>query len=233
MPEILFPITTAPGARAGEGAGRLINCYAEKLAEGARSGYARRRVPGLRRLVDTDHNACRGVHFYNGNLFVAQDNRLTRIGFDGTDYVATDIGELPGSGRVTFARNNKAPVNDILCVTEDDTFVIKADAAPASLDEEDLPQAISVEFMDGYFIWAIRDGRFFVSAINDTTVSALDFGKAEGRPGGIYRAIAFGEMLYLCGPSSIEVWQNAGNATGSPFSRAAVIPRGMPDSSCH
>lgn len=227
MPEILFPITTSPGSRPGEGAGRLINCYAEKLAEGARNGFVRRRSPGLKRIAKTGHVGCRGVHYYNGNLFVAQKDRLTRINYTGTSFTVTDLGNLPGEGRVTFARNNKAPVNDILCVTEDDTFVITASGPPSSLSDGDLPQAISIDFMDGYFIWAIRDGRFFVSGINDTTVSALDFGKAESHPGGIYRAIAFGELLYLCGPNSIEAWQNAGNATGSPFSRAAVISRGI------
>lgn len=227
MPEILFPITTSPGSRPGEGAGRLINCYAEKLPEGARNGFVRRRSPGLRRIAQTGHVGCRGVHYYNGNLFVAQKDRLTRVNYTGAGFTVTDLGNLPGDDRVTFARNNKAPVNDILCVTEDDTFVITASGPPASLSDGDLPQAISIDFMDGYFIWAIRDGRFFVSGINDTTVSALDFGKAESHPGGIYRAIAFGELLYLCGPNSIEAWQNAGNATGSPFSRAAVIPRGI------
>jgi hypothetical protein len=67
--------------------------------------------------------------------------------------------------------------------------------APASLGDGDLPQALTIDFIDGYFVWAIRDGRVFFSGINDKTVSALDFGKAESHPGGIYRAVAFGEML--------------------------------------
>lgn len=227
MPDILFPITTAPGSRPGEGAGRLINCYAEKLADGARSSHSRRRSPGLARVAKTGFNGARGFHFHNGTLYVAQAERLVRISEVGGVYVSVDIGALPGDGRVTFARNNKAPLADILCTTEDDTFVITSGSAPASLGEGSLPQAQTVDFIDGYFVWAIRDGRVFFSAINDTTVSALDFGKAESHPGGIYRAVAFGELLYLCGPNAIEVWQNAGNATGSPFSRASVINRGI------
>lgn len=227
MADIVFPVSTAPGERPGEGAGRLVNCYAEKLQEGARGLYARKRAPGLLRVGKTTHVGCRGFHYYNGTLYVAQKDRLTRINWSGTAYVITDVGDLPGDGRVTFARNNKAPVADILCTTEDDTFIITSGSPPASLGDGDLPQALSIDFLDGYFIWAIRDGRFFVSGINDTTVSALDFGKAESHPGGIYRAVAFGELLYLCGPNAIEAWQNAGNATGSPFSRASVIPRGV------
>lgn len=227
MADITFPITTAPGARPGEGAGRLINAYAEKLADGARATHAGRRVPGLRRMVTSTFVGCRGMHYFNGDLYVALAEKLVRVNTIPGGYGVTTLGDLPGTERVTFARNNKAPVPDILCVTEDDVFVVHQASAPTSLGDGDLPQPLSVDFLDGYFVFAIRDGRFFVSGINDTTVDALDFGKAESHPGGIYRAVCFGELLYLCGPAAIEVWQNAGNATGSPFSRAAVIPRGI------
>ncbi|MDX3926740.1 MAG: hypothetical protein QHC90_13175 [Shinella sp.] len=228
MVEIAFPITTAPGNRPGEGAGRLVNCYAEQLQGGARATYARRRSPGLTAMAVTEHGGMRGMHYDgNGTLYIAQAERLLRVNVVLGEFAVTDIGELPGEGRVTFARNNKAPVPDILCVTENDVYVITPDAPPASLDDGDLPQPLTVCFLAGYFIFAIRDGRVFFSGINDVTISALDFGKAENRPGGILGAYPYGEMLILCGPSSIEVWQNAGNATGSPFSRAAVIPRGL------
>jgi hypothetical protein len=227
MADIIFPNSTSPGARPGEGAGRLINAYAEKLDDGARSPFARRRVPGLTSLASTGIIGCRGLHHYNGTLYVAQADRLVKVTMSGAFFIVTDLGALAGTGRVTFARNNKSPVPDILCTTENDTYVVHDASAPTSLGDGDLPQALTVDFMDGYFIWPIRDGRYFVSGVNDTTVSALDFGKAESHTGGLYRAVAFGELLYLPGPSAIEVWQNAGNATGSPFSRAAVIPRGI------
>lgn len=225
--DIIFPNSTSPGQRPGEGSGRLINCYASKLDDGARALFARRRAPGLRLMANTTHLIGRGAHYYNGNLYVAQKDRLVRVNLVSGAFVVTDLGELPGEGRVTFARNNKAPVPDILCVTEDDVYVVDQDAPPASLGEGDLPQPVTVAFLDGYFVFAIRDGRFFVSGINDTTVNALDFAKAESRPGGIYTAVPYGEQLLLCGPSSMEVWSNAGNATGSPFSRTSVIPKGV------
>lgn len=227
MIEITFPNSTSPGIRPSEGSGRLINCYASKLDDGARARFARRRVPGLRNMAATGHVVGRGQHFYNGDLYVAQKDRLSRVNLVSGAFVVTDLGNLPGEGRVTFARNNKAPVPDILCVTENDVYKVNQNAPPVSLGEGDLPQPLAVMFIDGYFVFPIRDGRYFVSGINDTTVSALDFGKAEGRPGGIFNAVPYGEQLLLCGPSSMEVWSNVGNATGSPFSRTTVIPKGL------
>ena len=163
----------------------------------------------------------------NGNLYVAQTDRLVRVNLVGGAFTVTDLGALPGSLPVTFARNNKAPVPDILCVTENDVYKVNQAAPPSSLGEADLPQPLAVLFIDGYFIFPIRDGRFFFSGINDTTVSALDFGKAESRPGGILNAVPYGEQLLLTGPSGMEVWSNAGNATGSPFSRTTTISKGL------
>lgn len=223
MPEIIFPITSAPGERPGEGAGRLINAYAEKLQDGARATFVRRRAPGLRAMAVSEHVGMRGMHYHNGILYIAQAERLSKVEIVLGAFVVTDIGALPGTKRVTFARNNKAPVPDILCVTENDVYVITPSAPPASLGDGDLPQPLTVCFLAGYFIFAIRDGRFFFSGINATTINALDFGKAESRTGGILNAVPYGEMLLVCGTTFFEFWQNAGNATGSPFSRASTF----------
>ncbi len=65
-------------------------------------------------------------------------------------------------------------------------------------------------FQDGYFIFSIADGRLQVSGINDTTISALDFTTAQARPGGLHRAVSFGQQLYAFGPASIEVYTEHG-----------------------
>ena len=60
------------------------------------------------------------------------------------------------------------------------------------------------------------------SAINDTAIDPLDFIKVNGNPGGLLRAMPFGE-LYLFGSNTIEPWQNTANPTGFPFTRVKVI----------
>lgn len=228
MTDILFPLSSSPGASPSETAGRLINAFSEKLGDSAKAPYVRRRAPGLRTLDDTGVIGARGFHYFNDeDLFVAQLDRLLKVNKVGPAYTFTDLGSLPGSGLVTIAHNNKAPVADIIAVTENGAFLLTSSGPPMSLADADLPQPNSVCFIDGYFMFTIRDGRMFASAINDTTVNALDFAKAESHPGGLLRGVAFGEQYLVFGPSGGEVWQNTGNPTGFPFSRVSVISTGL------
>jgi hypothetical protein len=227
MPDILFPLSSSPGFKGSESAGRLLNCYAEKLGDEARAPFVRRKVPGLARLIDTQGTAARGFHFHNGSLYIAQADRMLRVNRGQGEYTVTDLGSLPGDGMVTFAQNNKAPVPDIVVSSEDGLYKVYVDGPPESLDAGELPQPNSICFIDGYIMATVRDGRVYASGLNDTTFSALDFAKAESRSGGTLRGIPFGQQLLLCGPNAIEVWANRGNPEGFPFSRSAVIPRGL------
>lgn len=228
MPDIVFPLSSAPGRRPLEGQGRLINAMAEKLGDGAQAAFARRPSPGLRFLVDTlEAGTCRGFLFVNLVLLVVENDRLIKVEKSGSVYTPTDIGEMAGTGPVYMARNNKSPTPDIVAVSSEGAFVIDLTTGPTSYPDPDLDQPNSVTFQDGYFIFSIADGRLQVSGINDTTISALDFTTAQARPGGLHRVISFGQQLYAFGPASIEVYTNTAEAEGFPFSRVAVIPRGL------
>jgi hypothetical protein len=41
------------------------------------------------------------------------------------------------------------------------------------------------------------------------------------------RVVALGKNLFACGPFTIEIWPNTGNANGFPFSYLDTIPRGL------
>lgn len=225
MPDIPLPLSSSPGARPLESQGRLINAYVEPL-EGGEGAYVRRRVPGLIEAAPDDEalGPVRGFHFVSNTLLVAQGDKLCKIAADGTRSV---LGDLPGEGPVTIASNNKAPIPDILCVTSAGIYTLTITGAPVSFSDPDLPQPNSVSFIDGYFIMTLRDGRVFASGLNATTFSGVDFAKAEAKAGGLYRGVVFGQQLYLMGPNAIEVWYNAANPVGFPFTRASVIPVGL------
>lgn len=230
MPDIGLPLTSAPGIRPQEGAGRLVNAYVEKLGDGAQGdGYVRRRVPGLTEFARAGHDGCRGFIFVSGVVLAAQGTKLVKIEYDEEtdEKTVTVLGDLGGSGPVFFAANNKSPTPDILAVTSAGVYTCTVSGAPSSFVDADLPQPIGIFFLDGYFIFPIADGRMFASGLNNTSISALDFATAQAKPGGLLRGVPFGQLAYMFGPKGIELWRNAGNASGFPFSRSTVIPLGL------
>ncbi|BAQ43970.1 hypothetical protein [Methylobacterium aquaticum] len=225
MADISFPTSSRPGLSASEGAGRLINASVEKLGDGARGPVSIRRSAGLARFADTDRYGPRGFLTVGGVLLAAYRDRLVRVTADGT---ATDLGSLPGSRRVTFARNNRTPVPNLVAVTEYGPFVLSIDTAPAPLViPTGLPTPNSCTFLFGFLFFTAGNGACFASGLNTTTFNTLDTTVEQGRSGGLLRAVAFRDELFLFGPSLIGVYGGQAQANGFPLGRITGIPRGL------
>jgi hypothetical protein len=222
---IPFPLSTAPGARPQESAGRLINCYAEPLGPTERAPAIWRRVPGLSQFANTAFTGFRGGILVNNLFFAAFANVLVTIDVHGS---VTFVGALSGTKRVFFARNNLTPTPQIACVTENGAFLVSTSSV-VSWPDPNLPIPNSVCFQDGYFFFTIGDRRCFASGINASSVHSQCFITAEAKSSdSLVRAIAFNGLLFLCATSSIEVWNDTANpAPGFPYSRLAVIQRGL------
>lgn len=224
MVAITFPVSTFPGERPAEGAGRLINCRAEPIGEGGRSGAVRHRVPGLATFGTSDLATFRGALLVGTTLYAAFEDQV--VSFTSAGGAATAVDGLDGTDRVYWARNNKRPTPDIVLVCAAGVFTLSGGVI-ADLNDSDLPAPTDVCFLDGYFFFPIADGRCFNSGLNDVTVGSNDFITTEAKADTLYRGIPWNGQLLLCGSGSIEVWSNTANATGFPFSRAAVIQRGI------
>lgn len=209
-----FPIpkSSTPGARPGEGEGRLFNCYT--VQEGDRT-YARR-VGGLSRLVATGKTGIRGLLDVNGVLYVVWAGSVVTV--SGAT-VTTLTGSIPGTAGVTLARNNKVTdgvsTPDVVAVREDGGAYVLTSSAVTAYADADLPSsANSVTFLEGFFLFSVPDGRVFASELNSTDVSALSFATAEARADGLRRVIVRGNIAYAMGGTTIEPWKNVGT---SPF----------------
>ncbi len=225
MVAISFPVSSFPGERPSEGAGRLINCRAEAIGEGGRAAAVRHRVPGLASFGTSDESTFRGALLNGSTLYCAYDGTVKKYTSAGGAAAAVD--DLDGTDRVFFARNNKRPTPDVVLTCEAGTFTLAADVI-ADLGDADLPSANGLCFLDGYFFWSIADGRCFASGLNATTVASNDFATTEAKSDTLYRPIPWNGQLFLCGSGSIEVWAGTPvNATGFPFNRMAVIQRGL------
>jgi len=93
-------------------------------------------------------------------------------------------------------------------------YVLTSSAVSAYPDADLPSNVISVVFLEGYFLFAIADGRFFASQLNSTDINALSFATAEARPDGLKRVIVRGNIAYAMGETTIEPWKNVGT---SPF----------------
>lgn len=221
---IPFPLSTFPGATAAESAGRLINCEAEPLGQGARAPAVWKRMPGLTRFCTTTQTGFRGALLVGSTLYCGFSGKATSYTSAGAETV---IGNLSGTKQLWWARNNKTPTPDVVAVDVDNGAFTVTSGSVTSFADVDLPIPNSVCFIDGYFLFGIGDGRMFSTGLNDVTVSSLDFAKAEAKPDGITAMIGFSGRLWAMGPTSIEIWYNAANTVGFPFSREVVIQRGL------
>jgi hypothetical protein len=221
---IPFPLSSAPGRTPYEGSGRLLNCYAEPLGDAARAKAVWRRSPGLSRFAHTTQTGFRGQILVSSTLYAAFSGKVRSYDSAG---VETVVGNLTGTAKVFWARNNKSPTPDLVVVDPDNGAFSVSAGSVISFADADLPAPNSVDEQDGYLIFTIGDGRAFATDLNAVTVNALNFGKAESKPDGLIRGLGYSGLFFFFGPETIEVWSDTGNPTGFPYSRSTVIGRGL------
>lgn len=223
MVAVPFSLSNAPGENAQEGAGRLINCYAEALGKGSRGEAVWKRVPGLTAFSTTVESTFRGGIEISGAIRAIFSGKAISINSSG---VESTIAALAGTKRFIVARNNNA-TPQMVVVGDDGVFEITSTAVNAYPDV-DVGSPNSVCFLDGYFFFTRGNGTCIASGLNTTAINALDVITAESNPDGLTRAIPFKSQLLLFGTDSCEFWSgNPVNSTGFPFNRVTSSPYGL------
>lgn len=226
---IPVPLSTAPGSKFQESAGRLINGYADPLGATAASAVVIRRVPGLSNFGTTTRSGFRGAIEVGGVLYCGFGTKLEK--FSSSGGASTNVGNLNGTDKGFFARNNAATPDKWFVDPDGNIAVFTPTTVTNSWPDADLPAVNSTCSIDGYGVFTTGDGRAFATDLNSTAVNALSFGKAEAKPDGLVRCIAWGDKLMLFGDQTTEVWTNAGTSP-FPFARNFVIPRGIAGPYC-
>ena len=222
--KIPFPVQTAPGAQSLEGGGRIVNGYVEELSDGAANKTAIRRGPGLKTWGTTSQTGFRGSTLVNGVLYAAFSGKLEK--FSSAGGASTNVGNLSGTKRGFFAANNNTTPDKVFVDPDGNIATFTPSAVTSGYPDPDLPAVNSVDTLDGYLVFTTGDGRAFATDLNSTAVNALSFGKAEARPDGLVRGVAWGGRMLFFGTATTEVWTDAGTIP-FPLARNTVIPRGL------
>jgi hypothetical protein len=226
MTAIPFPISSEPGLKPQEGAGRLFNCFAIKTELGARASVKWQRCAGLLELLDiTGHTHMRGAFYTASGLIVVMDERVYIVTESAGTYSATNLGALAGTLPVTIAANSAGTPN-IACVTENGAFNLFVGSAPTSFADLDLPEPNSVSVLNNYLLFTIGDGRIFATGVNDVSIASNSYTTAQSRPGGLLRGVAYRSEFFAFGPNGIDVYRDTASSP-FPLSFNTFIPRGL------
>jgi hypothetical protein len=222
---IRFPLSTSPGSRPQESAGRLINCFGEPLGQNGPSSVVYRRAPGLASFGTTVKSGYRGSLEVNGTVYSAFNGAL--VSHNSAGGAATNIGTLNGTKKGFFARNNKSPTPDQVFVDPDGNIAtFTSSAVTNGYPDADLPAVNSVTVLDGFLLFTTGSGQIWASDLNATSLSALSFTTAQAKPDGLLRGIAYASMFLAMGNTTIEVYTDVGS-TPFPLNRSTVIACGL------
>lgn len=121
---IPFPMSSFPGASSQEGAGRLINCYVEKLGDGGPAKFVWRRSPGLSQHAATAQSGYRGGLIVNNLAYECWSGNCSTVDVTGA---VTSVGSFPGTKKVSIARNQSSPTPDVIAVdTDNGAYVLES-----------------------------------------------------------------------------------------------------------
>ncbi len=179
-----------------------------------------RRAPGITTavdLTDADGDTGRGLHVFNGELYALVGQVLSKISANHS--TSTVTGDVPGAERVTMANNG----DDFVIARPFNNTVYESDGVTVSqLTDPMLDDgAASPVFLDGYIVFRRPDtDQFFNTGLNALTFNGLDIASVEGAPGKLIGLNVNNRELLHSKSETIELWYNAGNSPGSPFSRS-------------
>lgn len=198
-----------------------INLYPVEGGPGGREGIVSLRTGGLSLLVDLVGLEIRCLITVGDYTYVVVDNRVIRFSINyGTLAVTqTALGTIDSTTGKVYAAANPTQIIFVDGTTTGYIYNQNTEVF-AAIADSDFLGAGSVVFIDGYFICnRPGTGQFFASDLNDgTTWDPLDIATAESSPDSIACLASSKGELWIIGQESTEIWYDAANASGMPFS---------------
>ena len=195
---------------------RMINLFPEVLPEdsGGKTSAFLQRAPGLRSLATIGIGPIRGLHSYGNYMYVVSGASLYQVD---TSYRTILLGTVANDGPVSMADNG---IQLFVACNGPSYIFNNTTNAFAQITDPDFTGALTVSYLDGYFIYIEPNSQLVWSTalLDGTSIDPLDFASAEGSPDNLVSSIVDHSEAWLFGTNTVEVWYNAGNA-GFPLQR--------------
>lgn len=196
---------------------RLVNCYPEKLPEGAKSPYALTRAPGIGAWTTVGTGPIVALHAALGYLWVVSGSKLYRVDSNKT---VTELGSIGLPGRIDIANN----ITTIVVVNSPNAYYYDTSTSTfGQITDADFTArgATDVEFLDNFLVFIEPDsGRMFWADVGTaTSFDSLSFITAEGSPDNLVGIKVDHRQAILLGEESAEIWEVTGGS--AVFARAA------------
>lgn len=193
---------------------RIINGIPEKTGTGQNERVVLYGRAGLSTWAIAAADAARGMLDFGAELLAVHGTTLFTYSAAG---IGTSIGTVSGADPVVMARN-AATVPQAVIVCNAGVYVYSGGVLSV-LSDPDLPSgSVGVVWMDGYFVFALNNGNFYLSDLNSTAIGGLGFATAESNPDGLVAVARLRQEIYFLGSKTTEVWVNSGTAS-FPFER--------------
>lgn len=194
-----------------------VNLVPVPKSTGISDGYLRP-AEGIVKTGDGP-GANRGGLNWEGALYRVMGTKLCRVAQDGT---VTVVGDVGAGGRVSMTYSF-----DYLAITSEGKLYLYDGATLTQVTDPDLGTALTVVWVDGYFM--TTDGEFLVitELNNPFAVDPLKYGSSEADPDPVKALLKLRNEVYALNRHTIEVFDNVGT-TGFPFQRipGAQIQKG-------
>ena len=194
---------------------RMVNLFPEIIPEGGKEPAYLMRAPGLRKLATLGFGPVRGMWQFNGRAFAVSANKLYEIY---SDWTFTERGTLvTSSGPVSMSDNGV----QLMIVDNPNGYIFNTTTnAFAKITDPDFPGAVTVGYLDGYFVFNQPNSQqlWITSLFDGSSIDPLEFASAEGSPDNLVGLIVDHREVWLFGQNSVEVWYDAG-LTDFPLQR--------------
>ena len=175
-------------------------------------------TPGLSTpLITLGSGPIRGLYVASqGTIYVVSGNKLYYLTLSAGIWSSTSVGTINSStGTVSMADNG---IDLVLVDGTDGWYTPLGTASLTQITGDAWLGSTMVSVVDGYFVFIKPNSfEYYVSDLESVNLNALNFASKES-PDFIVGIAGDHRNLWLFGSKTTEVWYNAGNPTGVPFS---------------